>query len=1158
MARIEYGHTWWGRRWLESLSGIDFENRLPRGKRYARNGSVAAIEIEGTTVSAKVKGRQSAPYRVALKLWEFSKKEKKALIDLVKGNPYYLSQLEARMLPPELEEESIALGIRLFPGSFKDLGMRCSCPDWAVPCKHLAAVVYIIANEIDKNPFMVFRMHGLDLLEAAGRDPAEEEEILGIESFLAAKPEEYNYYREKLEHIDLSSVPDLYPASSRLLTEFPLFYPKNDFKQVLLGVYKRLSKETKKYVKAMDLREEPPKLLYSTCAVTMYKGKYRFAGKLKKGENELAFDSDDVTPLVEYLKILSAGDLSAYPPVISFLIMVHGFVLKLMEMSAAVPDIISIKKGSYIIRWLPALFNPEIKSIVENLSEAVPREIVKYGKTPLEHREQVLFLITFFFNYYLQFFSVLKPADADPITNLFFSGEEYIPKKFEERENAKTIHLWLGRFFIRPVHYRPVIHIEENPDKEFTFEIRVRDLRSEEDVPMTFSDFMKKPESETLPLLRDLSLLATYLETVNDFLRRGKTVTVGMDTFLEGWFSALPALRTLGVNTVVPKKLREAFTPGLSLQARAKKSDTAKVVTYTSIQDLLDFNWSIAVGDSFISPGELLRLKERYGRFLRYKDMFLEFDEKHLESISRQLEKEPVPSPLELLKAGLTGKYQGVPLDADENTKELFDSLLAPPEVSPPGNLTAVLRPYQLRGFQWLYHNYRIGLGSVVADDMGLGKTVQVIAFLQQLKDDGALSTKKPALIVVPASLMTNWAREIKKFAPEISAEVYHGAERNLPDNADLVITTYALVRGDKELLAKRKWSVAVIDEAQNIKNSVSAQAKAVKSIKAEYRIAMTGTPVENRLLDYWSILDYVMKGYMGGKTSFKDEYAVPIERYRDRAVLDKFRMVTAPLIMRRLKTDKKIIQDLPDKIVTNRYPGLTKEQAALYDGLVNQADEWLEDAEGINRSGIVFKLMTGLKQICCHPRIYTKRGCRGPEISGKAEMLVELLTTLAERGEKALVFTQFAEMGELLKEIIEEQLDSPCLFLYGGTTRKERDRMVDAFQEDPDVKCMVLSIKAGGVGLNLTAANHVVHYDLWWNPAVENQATDRAFRIGQSRDVTVYRLITRATFEEKINEMLEAKEELANLAVSQGEKWLTKLSTGELKELIALTESRN
>ena len=1154
MARIEFGHTWWGRRWLDALSNIDYQNRLPRGVRYARNGSVKSIETHHTRVEARVQGTRPSPYKVALELWSFSADQERAITSLVKESPYYRSQLEARQLPPELDEACIRRGIRLFPRNWEELAMHCSCPDWAVPCKHLAAVVYLIANEIDKNPFLVFEMHGFDLLAAIrGEREEEEQAIVGIESLVAAKEQKYNYFADHLEQIDFATVPDLFPASSQLLTEFPLFYIKNDFKTILLDAYKRLARATRRHVKQLDLQEEPPRTLYTSCTISIRKSKNAFAGSLKRGNAAVKFDSDELEPFIDYLHLLSAGDLSAYPPVVSFLIMVHSFSLTLLERNAAIPDIIAIKSGTYIVRWIPALYNNEVKEIFEALVLALPREVVRYGTSALEHREQVLFLVSFFLRHYLTLFEPVKKADQDPITALFFCSAEYTPQKFEEQENAQTIHLWLGRFFIRPIHHHPVIHVEERGEDAFTFEIRVADRRQEDQLPETFTTFLARPESETLPLLRDLSLLATYLPTVNDFLRGQGPVTVKADPFLDGWFAALAALRTLGVRTVVPKALREVFLPHLALGIKRAPGSDDSVVSYTSLTEMLAFDWQVAVGDTFISVEELMRIGSNYRRFVRYRDMFLELDEKEMDSLKRQLERDPAPSPMELLKTGLTGEFGGAPVVMDEPTSALFDAFLSPPEVAVPANLHATLRPYQERGYRWLYHNYRIGLGSVMADDMGLGKTVQVITLLLQLYNEGVVTRKRPALIVVPASVATNWEREIHRFAPDLQVAVYHGSGREISPDAHLVVTTYALARLEASEFRARRWSVAVLDEAQNIKNSASAQAKAVKAIRSDYSIAMTGTPVENRLLDYWSIVDYVMRGYLGTKGAFKETFAVPIERYRDRAVLERFRRVTAPLIMRRLKTDRKIINDLPDKIVTNRYPALTAQQSALYRELVAHTEEWLAHAQGINRAGIVFKLMTGLKQICCHPHLYVKKGPVSPDHSGKARMLLELLETITAQGEKVLVFTQYAQMGELITQMVAS-LDMPCLFLHGGSSRAQRDSMVDTFQTDHSYRIMVLSIKAGGVGLNLTAANHVIHYDLWWNPAVENQATDRAFRIGQRKDVTVYRLVTRGTFEERINEMLEAKKELADLSVAEGEQWLTKLSNTEIRELVELS----
>ena len=1152
MARIEYGHTWWGKRWLRALSNIDYENRLPRGVRYARNGSVRSIQTDGTEVKARVQGTRPAPYRVDLSLWRFTQEQQQTITDIVEQSPYFLSQLEARMLPPELDEACAERGIRLFPDGWDELGMHCTCPDWAVPCKHLAAVVYIIANEIDKNPFLVFELHGFDLLAAirGGRDH-EDETIAGIDSFVAARDEQYNYYREHLEEIDFSTVPELSASIADVLTEFPLFYLKHDFKKILLDSYRRLARATTRHVKGLDLQEEPPRAPYTSCTISIRKSRHAFAGKLSRGSRAITFDSDDLSPLVDYLHQLSAGDLAAYPPIVSYLIMAHTFALTLLERSAAIPDIIAMKRGAYVVRWVPALFNPEIRTIFDRLVDALPREIVRYGNDALEHREQVFFLVSFFIGHYLAAFTPQKNASEDPVTALFFCGAEYRPERFEERENAQTIHLWLGRFFTRPIHLYPVIKIEEDDDDAFSLQIAVGDRRTDEP-PETFQTFLDRPGSETLPLLRDLSLLATYLPTVNEFLRRSEPVNVTSDEFVSTWFAALPALRTLGVHTVVPRALESAFKPNLTLGISRTPGSEA-VVSYTSLTEMLSFDWRVAVGDRFISAEELLELGERYRGYVKFRDMYLELDEKELDAIRRRLDRDPTPSPLDLLRTCLTGLYADAPVEMDTGAHALFDEFLAPPEVDVPEKLTATLRPYQERGYRWLYHNHRIGLGSVVADDMGLGKTVQVIAFLLQLAGESVVTPDRPALAVVPASVVTNWQREVARFAPDLRVAAYHGAGRELVEDAHLIVTTYATARRDVEVLRERRWSISILDEAQNIKNAASEQAKAIKSIRADYAVAMTGTPVENRLLDYWSIVDFVMRGYLGTKNAFKERFAVPIERYRDRAVLETFRKLTSPIILRRLKTDRDIISDLPEKIVTNRFPPLTAGQIALYRELTEHVDEWLADAEGIDRAGLVFKLMTGLKQICCHPRLYTKKGPSAVTESGKAQMLIELLETIVERGEKALIFTQYAQMGELLVKMVESRLDLPCLFLHGGSTRTQRDEMIDAFQNDAEYRVMILSIRAGGVGLNLTAANHVIHYDLWWNPAVENQATDRAFRIGQRKDVTVYRLVTRGTFEERINDMIEAKQQLADLTVTQGEQWLTKLSDGELRELVQL-----
>jgi len=478
-------------------------------------------------------------------------------------------------------------------------------------------------------------------------------------------------------------------------------------------------------------------------------------------------------------------------------------------------------------------------------------------------------------------------------------------------------------------------------------------------------------------------------------------------------------------------------------------------------------------------------------------------------------------------------------------------------EIELPKSINATLRPYQQRGFSWIYRNAQIGFGSVLADDMGLGKTLQVIATIQKFKDKGMLEKEK-ILVVSPTGLITNWQAEVQKFAPSLKTEIYHGTQRNLEklNDYDILLTSYGIARGDAEKLGKRKWHSVVIDEAQNIKNQNTAQTKAIKSIKSGNFIALSGTPVENRLSELWSIMDYSNRGLLGSAKEFADTYGNPIEQLNDYKIADKLKQVTGPFMMRRLKSDKTIISDLPEKVEIDSFAKLSKEQASLYEKTLEKA---MDEIEGMNRTdqkslfvrqGLVLQMIMALKQICNHPTQFLKNGNMDALLSGKIDLLFDKLDTIIESNEKVLLFTQFTEMAKLLNHFISERYKISPLFYHGGSSIKQRKEMVDNFQTNHANKVFILSLKAAGTGLNLTAASHVIHYDLWWNPAVEAQATDRAYRIGQKNNVMVHRFITKNTFEEKINKMIQRKKALAEMTVATGENWIGNMSNKELREL--------
>ena len=482
-------------------------------------------------------------------------------------------------------------------------------------------------------------------------------------------------------------------------------------------------------------------------------------------------------------------------------------------------------------------------------------------------------------------------------------------------------------------------------------------------------------------------------------------------------------------------------------------------------------------------------------------------------------------------------------------------------ELPVPADFQGILRPYQVRGFSWLGFLRQYGLGACLADDMGLGKTIQALALLLQERANGA---DRPALLVCPTSVVGNWRKEAARFAPGLPVLVHHGLARTrgreFVEEAGrhaVVISSYSLVHRDIEILKDVAWSGIVLDEAQNIKNPEARQSRAVRSLTADYRIALTGTPVENNVGDLWAIMEFLNPGFLGSAAEFRRSFLLPIQKSADPDAADKLRKLTAPFILRRLKTDRSVLQDLPEKMEMKVFCNLTPEQASLYKSVVADTTRALDTSTGIRRKGVILAALTKLKQVCNHPAQFLGDESPLPGRSGKLSRLTEMVEELLAEGDRALIFSQFADMGERLRSQLSATFGQEALFLHGGVPAHKRDRMVERFQNggDSGPRLFVLSLKAGGTGLNLTAANHVFHFDRWWNPAVENQATDRAFRIGQKRNVQVHKFVCVGTLEERIDEMIERKKAIADNVVGAGEAWLTELSTAEIKELFSLRQ---
>jgi superfamily II DNA or RNA helicase len=623
-----------------------------------------------------------------------------------------------------------------------------------------------------------------------------------------------------------------------------------------------------------------------------------------------------------------------------------------------------------------------------------------------------------------------------------------------------------------------------------------------------------------------------------------------------------PLLAGAGFGVLLPDWARKARL-GLKLTTRSAGSaaPSGRAAAF-GMQDLLKFRYDLAVGDQVLTQEELAELAEMKVPLVRLRGQWVELDDRHLKAALKFLQRKQsgTMTAAEALLTGVRGADEEIPLasvDADGWLGDLLsgqaDRRLVPTPA--PDGFRGELRPYQQRGLSWLSFLGGIGLGAVLADDMGLGKTVQLLALV-------AAGGGRPTLLVCPMSLVGNWQREAARFTPELRVHVHHGADRleggelvSALAAADLVVTTYGIAARDRAALGQVQWIRVVCDEAQAIKNHATAQARAVRSLPAATRIALTGTPVENQLTELWSIMEFTNPGLLGSAQAFREQYAVPVERHGDPEAARRLRRITQPFVLRRLKTDKAIISDLPEKQEMKVWCNLTREQASLYQATVTDMLSRIDDAsDDITRRGLVLATMAKLKQVCNHPAHLIGDGSRLPGRSGKLARLEEICEEIAADGDKALCFTQYAEFGRMLQPYLTTRIGCPVLFLHGGTAKKQRDAMVARFAEADEPVLFLLSLKAGGTGLNLTAANHVIHIDRWWNPAVEDQATDRAFRIGQRRDVQVRKFVCVGTLEERIDTMIEEKKALAEQIVGTGESWLAGLSAARLREVITLS----
>jgi len=786
----------------------------------------------------------------------------------------------------------------------------------------------------------------------------------------------------------------------------------------------------------------------------------------------------------------------------------------LVSKGAIVPDILPGDDGSWLGIWRPLATNVDVATAMDVLASMHPvlEPCVFLGKSPLSPQcavEHVLTSLCTTLVHKAGFMQKERRVSPPKESKSFFSGEAFVVEHASERSMASTIHRYFSVFSLMSSDFVLELQVTGRPPDSY----RVKLLFDGEPLCNFLDNIKGEPKKHAAALKLLTQLVAPQLsDTVQALLQSQDAPLSGKDLqkFLMG---ASSTMRALGVRTIVPKELSKLLKPRLVLAPKTLDNFTSASDASSNAQSvlsklaLMQFEWRIAIGDETLSPEEFKKLTQNQAGVVHFKHNFVELDPTEIDHMLTAATKDAAqPSSTDILHAALLSTGKGPNVWLPPSAREIIQSGAGETNaLNPPESLNAVLRPYQLQGFRWMMELIQNGFGPVLADDMGLGKTVQTLAVLLQLQESSHFYSVGPSLIVVPTALLYNWQREAKRFAPSLRINVYHGGNRSLPaacasprnadeaqakrskaepSGVDIVLTTYGTVRTDVSKLKKVNWGAIIIDEAQQIKNVASSQTKAIKQLSAPIKLALSGTPVENKLSELWSIFDFVLPGFLGTIKQFKKVYSKPIEADNDEEALANLRALTSPFLLRRLKTDPEICKELPEKLVTDHVCSLQAEQAALYQTVVDEVTEELarkEAGQESGRSAMVLKMIGDLKQICSHPHNFSpNKYAPDASLSGKCELLGEIIDPILKSGEQILIFTQYVKMlSSLVDHIIPEKHNVKPLAYHGGMSVDARDTAVKRFQNG-HVPIMVVSLKAGGVGLNLTEANHVVMYDLW------------------------------------------------------------------------------
>jgi uncharacterized Zn finger protein len=1117
-----------------------------------------------------VKGDHPTPYRIEIYAPSFTENEIRQFIGELARNPALVARIFHQELPDELLQIAERLGLQVFPYSWKDFSMNCSCPDGTTPCKHLAATIFAIAEEIDKNPFIVFELHGLDLIDELRKENVRladksVERItrvsdLIIESAFDNMVEKSLLSKKDMQRtksLDFTNIPDIHTNILSLYKPRPSFYD-NDFKEVLEKLYADSAVLAENL---LDTDIELGKLGYN-----LNKGDdlqlvfdenllFKYVQVFDSRGNEKNLNNFKPEDLINVLMRWDPDSLHQTQPSTAALYDVLFFSLKLVQRGAIVPQLLECSPGSYRIRWVPATMHESVKDIFDKMLENMPLglSVVLSG---IEERDQSLVemlktICSFFIGHCV---GETKGLGRDPLTSMFLHSNRRGPITFSRPDTAELIQHWLNDYNLSQKDIAPMLRVSEE-EGQFIVEVFVEHRKGALQEPIHLNDVLqlKRHEGIKSGVLKDVLLMAEFFPKLHEIIEaKGRQRLEFTELyFVDILLHVLPMLRLFGIKIEMPEGLKKIVQPKASFLI--KKSTSKKEVSIANLPSLLRFEWLVALGNDLYPVDEFEELVTNLNGIAKIQNHYTCIDEDELIGLFEKFDGPPDIAAPEALRALFAEEHQGVKIGLSPEAIAIRDQLMkANEEIPLPKYLDTALLPHQECGYKWLMKNVQLGFGSLIADEMGLGKVQQVLAVLQKFKEEGVLGKSK-AMVVVPTSLMTNWHKSVETKAPSLKAAIYYGDRRPLGvADPDIIVTSYTILSNEVERLKKMPWHCIIIDEAQKIKLPDLVQAISLKSVPAQVKIAISSRPVEMHLLELWGIMDFLNPGYLGTHEQFINNFAKPIQREHDRHKEGVLHNITAPFLLRRSKADEAVAASMPTKVENDRFALITPEQTDLYRRVLEVDMEAIYQETNLSRRhALVSNMLIALRQICNHPHLFRKKESKKPQYSGKNILLFSLLGNIYQNGEKAVVFTQSKEVGDLLSLQMSIAFGKKPLFLHGGTSRSSRDTMLEAFQDDPYTDTFIVSIHAGGTALQLTAATHAIHYDHWWNPAIESHIMDRTFNLAGMKNLLVWHLLTQGTFEEKLIEMIRTRQELASMNVGMLENWLGNLSDEDLWWLV-------